>query len=98
MVSKVQIVFKPFGPIRRLLRKSTLELEVPEGCTVKFVIDEVLRIGGEELGRLILHKGELSGNLIVLVNRRDVRTLEDGLDVVMHEGDQVALLPHVQGG
>lgn len=91
-------MFKSFGPIRRLLKQSELELEVPEGCTVRCVIDEVLRIGGEELSNLILHRGELSGNLIVLLNRRDVRTLEAGFDVVVSEGDQVTLLPHVQGG
>ena len=54
-------------------------------------------MGGDELSRLILHDGEISGNLIVMLNKKDVETL-GGIDIVVHDGDEVAILPHVQGG
>ncbi|TFF92181.1 MoaD/ThiS family protein [Candidatus Thorarchaeota archaeon] len=98
MVKNVLISFKAFGPMRRLLQKGMLELKMSEGSTVRDVIDDVLLIGGEELAKLVLHQGEVSGNLIVLLNRRDVRTLENELDTEVTDGDQLTLLPHVQGG
>lgn len=98
MVRNVQVSFKSFGPILRLLQKEILELEVSEGSTVRDVIDEVLLLGGKELRQLVLHQGEVSGNLIVILNRKDVRTLEDELATVVTNGDQVAILPHIQGG
>lgn len=98
MVTNVLVSFKSFGPIRRLLQKEILELEVPEGSTVRDVIDQVIQTTGEGLRELIIHQGEVSGNLIVILNRKDVRTLEDELATLVNDGDQVAILPHVQGG
>jgi molybdopterin converting factor small subunit len=75
-----------------------VELEVPEGTSVQGVIDALIEMKGDSLRRLILDEGELSGNLIVLLNKRDAATLNDGLRTVVSDGDEVALLPHVQGG
>ena len=40
---------------------------------------------------------KISGNLIILLNMRDIDAL-DGQDTLVQEGDEVTLLPHVQGG
>jgi len=32
-----------------------------------------------------------------MLNKKDVETL-GGIDIVVHHGDEVAILPHVQGG
>jgi MoaD family protein len=98
VVRTVLVLFKSFGTIRRVLQKQLLELDMPEGSTVRDVIDEVVSIGGPPLRRIVLHEGEVSGNLIVLLNRRDVRTLDGEFSVQVSEGDMVSLLPHVQGG
>lgn len=94
----LQVAFKSFGPIRRLLHKQVIELDVPEGSNVRQVIDTIVAMKGEDLKRLILDGNEISGNIIVLLNKKDTSTLEDGLHTAVHEGDEVALLPHVQGG
>ena len=89
--------FKSFGPIRRLLEKQLIEVEVPEGATVLEVIQLVAEIGGPALKDLILRKGEIDGNLIVMLNKKDVSTI-GGVGLYVSDGDEIALLPHVQGG
>ena len=74
-----------------------MEIEVPTDSTVRQVVESVVELGGEELKQLIIHNDDVSGNLIVMLNKKDVETL-GGIDIVVHDGDEVAILPHVQGG
>ncbi|MFX1368444.1 MAG: MoaD/ThiS family protein [Promethearchaeota archaeon] len=89
--------FKSFGPFRRALAGKVLEVDVPEGSTVQQVISRVIEIGGPEIERLIMDGGRISGNLIVMLNKKDVNTL-GGIEVPVSENDEIAILPHVQGG
>jgi len=89
--------FKSFGPVRRLLKEKVIDVEVPHDSTVRQVVNRVIEIGGKELKNLIIHDDDISGNLIVMLNKKDVETL-GGIDIVVHDGDEVAILPHVQGG
>lgn len=91
------VSFKSFGPIRRALTNQVLELEVPDDSTVRLVIDRIIEIGGDEVKRLIMEGDRISGNLIVMLNKKDVATL-DGEDTLVQENDEIAVLPHVQGG
>lgn len=93
----MRVLFKSFGPIRRLLGEKVIEVEVPEGSTVRQVVDTVVNQSGEDLARLIKDKDRISGNLIVILNRKDIDTL-GGIDTIVSEGDEIAILPHVQGG
>ncbi len=74
-----------------------IEVEVSEGSTVRQVVDTVVKQSGEDLHKLIMDKDRISGNLIVILNRKDVDTL-GGVDIVVNDGDEIAILPHVQGG
>lgn len=89
--------FKSFGPIRRLLDKQLIEVEVSEGVTVLQVIQTVADLGGPELKDLVLKNGTIDGNLIVMLNKKDVSTI-GGVELTVSSGDEIALLPHVQGG
>ncbi|MHA3964055.1 MAG: MoaD/ThiS family protein [Candidatus Thorarchaeota archaeon SMTZ1-45] len=93
----MKIKFKSFGPVRRLLKEKVIDVEAPSDSSVRQVINIVVELGGEELRKLIMHNDAISGNLIVMLNKRDVETL-GGIDIVVHDGDEVAILPHVQGG
>ncbi len=93
----MRVLFKSFGPIRRLLGKKVIEVEVPEGSTIRHVVDTVVKQSGEDLAKLIMDKDRISGNLIVILNSKDVDTL-GGIDIIVNEGDEIAILPHVQGG
>ena len=89
--------FKSFGPIRRLLEEQMIEVEIPSGSTVLQVVQKVANIGGAELKDLILKNGGIDGNLIVMLNKKDVSTI-GGIKIFVSAGDEIALLPHVQGG
>ena len=91
------IRFKSFGPIRRLLENQLIEVEVPSESTVLQVVQKVAEIGGTELKDLIMQNGKIDGNLIVMLNKKDVSTI-GGVELIVSEGDEIALLPHVQGG
>ncbi|TET07155.1 MAG: MoaD/ThiS family protein [Candidatus Thorarchaeota archaeon] len=93
----MRVLFKSFGPIQRLLGKKIMEVEVPEGSTVRQVVDTVVKQSGEDLAKLIMDQDRINGNLIVILNRKDVDTL-GGIDIIVSEGDEIAILPHVQGG
>jgi molybdopterin converting factor small subunit len=79
------------------LGKKIIEVDVPERSTVRQVIDIVIDQSGEELRKLIMDKDKISGNLIIILNKKDIGTL-GGLDIPVAENDEVAILPHVQGG
>jgi MoaD family protein len=93
----LKVRFKSFGSVRRLLKEKIIDVEVPNDSTVRQVVNRVVELGGEELRKLIMHDNGISGNLIVMLNKKDVETL-GGIDIVVHDGDEVAILPHVQGG
>ena len=93
----MRVLFKSFGQIRKLLGKRVIEVDVPEGSTVRQVVDTVVKQSGEDLNKLIMDKDRISGNLIVILNRKDIDTL-GGIDIIVSEGDEIAILPHVQGG
>ena len=93
----MRVKFKSFGPIRRALDSQVLIVDVPDGSTVRDVIDRVLKIGGPELAQIVLEGDMISGNLIIMLNKKDVATLEGEHTAVAHD-DEIAMLPHVQGG
>jgi molybdopterin converting factor small subunit len=72
-------------------------VDVPDGSTIRDVVNKVLEIGGPELEQLIMEGDRISGNLIIMLNKKDVTTLE-GEDTAVSQDDEIAMLPHVQGG
>jgi len=70
---------------------------VPEGSTVLHVVEQVVQFGGPPLKDLVIENGKIDSNLIIMLNKRDVSTL-GGPDIIVKAGDELALLPHVQGG
>ena len=93
----MQVKFKSFGPIRRALDSEVLFVDVPEGSTVRDVIDRVLEIGGSELKQIVMEGDRISGNLIIMLNKKDVASLKGEATAVAHD-DVITMLPHVQGG
>ena len=79
------------------MKDKVIFIDVPTDSTVRQVVNVIVEKGGEDLRKLIMHENEISGNLIVMLNKKDVETL-GGIDIVVHDGDEVAILPHVQGG
>ncbi len=93
----MRVIFKSFGQLRGILGKQIVEVDLPEGSTVRSVIEKIITLGGPELERYIMDGDRVSGNLILLLNKRDIDTLA-GEDTIVKAGDELAVLPHVQGG
>lgn len=72
-------------------------MEVEEGSTVFQVVRKVIEQWGSEAKQLVLDGEEISGNLIVLLNMKDTDTL-GGVNIPVKDGDEITILPHVQGG
>ncbi len=90
-------MLKCFGPIRRVCGHSEVSLTVESGARVEDVIMRLIDQFGTELSLLLMDEGRISGNFIIMLNKRDVNTIE-GIDTPVKDGDEIAILPHVQGG
>ncbi len=93
----MKVNIKSFGPIRREIGSKTIEVDVPPESSVGSVIREVTEQYGERARRLITNSDGISGNLIILLNRKEIGQL-DGWDTAVSEGDTITILPHIQGG
>ena len=93
----LKVKFKSFGPLRRVIQGKVIEIEIPEESTVRQVIDKILEMYGEDAKRLVLDGNRISGNLILMLNQKDVDTIA-GEETIVKEGDEIVILPHVQGG
>jgi MoaD family protein len=85
-----------FGDLTAILgRKHVVELD--EGSTVGILANRIAeRHGTTRQGYLGRYK--VGGNdLAVLVNGRNIHLL-DGVDTVLHDGDEVVILPPAAGG
>lgn len=80
---RVRVLF--FGVLRELAGKAAEELELPDGATVRAVIEEYAR-------RIPGLKDSLA-SIALAVNQQYA-----GPDVVLQSNDEVALLPPVSGG
>ncbi|MDF1537633.1 MAG: MoaD family protein [Candidatus Thorarchaeota archaeon] len=89
--------FKSFGPLRRLIGEGIIDLEVKEGSTVFQIVSTVIDKWGSDAERLVMDGDDISGNLIVLLNMKDIDTM-GGVNMPVKDGDEIAILPHVQGG
>ena len=90
-------MLKSFGQLRKVLGSQSIEIDMSEQSTIRDVIDRVIAIGGASVKRQVMEGDRISGSLIVLLNKRDIDTLQ-GANTTLKEGDEVAILPHVQGG
>lgn len=77
----MKITVRLFGPLADRARADSIEVEVADGAMVRDAVDEAARTPGlrEPLDRL---------SYVVAVNREHA-----GMDMWLHEGDEVALIP-----
>ncbi len=92
----MNIKVRAFGGFRELLGRE-LSLSLPEGTTVRRLLEE-LGGGAPAFAAEVLDAGgRLRPYVRILRNGRDVRNA-DGLETVMAEGDEIALFPPLAGG
>jgi molybdopterin synthase sulfur carrier subunit len=88
--------------IKSILGRGELELRLPEGSSLDDLLFSLISTYGEELSPHLISadiKGGAQQARItrIMINGRDIEFL-NGLGTVLHEGDEVLILPIVSGG
>ena len=75
-----------------------LNLSVQENATIKEILERLISKFGKDFERKILDSPKALNKYIILgLNGKDIRTLED-LDTIVNHHDEILLLPAIAGG
>ena len=88
----------PFASIRDTIGRK-IEVDFPEGATVKDLLSRLVDRYGEKLKRQFFNPktGKPQPYIKVLLNGRDI-DFPNGIDTKLNDGDVLALFPPVAGG
>jgi len=91
-----EIVLRLFGPLSGLAGEKTVRL-APARRTVAGLLEELVRERPAVSGELLDERGSVSYRFTVVVNR-EIIDRSRWEDVILSEGDEVALMSIVAGG
>jgi len=93
----MKVRVRAFATLHDLIGGSMV-LELPEGSTIRSLLDELVKRFGKAFREAVLNEdGKPIKFVKILVNGRDIDFLS-GLDTVLRDGDEVFLFPPVGGG
>ncbi|MHA1238981.1 MAG: ubiquitin-like small modifier protein 1 [Candidatus Odinarchaeia archaeon] len=95
MEKKVKV--KLFALLREIIGKKEVDLKFDEEVNVKKAINTLVEKYKELKFKIIDSDGKLRNRIQVLVNGRNIVSLE-GLSTKLKDGDTLAILPAVGGG
>ena len=87
-----------YASLRQAVGQKSIEISISNGVTVRELVSEIIKRIPSLERELIDDHGELFEHIHVVVNGRDVRHLEGGLDRELLPDDQVSVFPAVSGG
>ncbi|MBI4363136.1 MAG: MoaD/ThiS family protein [Euryarchaeota archaeon] len=93
----MKVTLKAFANLGEALGRPEVEMDIPEGATLRALLEEAIRRHPGLRGMLFDEKGELRPAINVMLNGDQVEYGE-GLDTPLSEGDEVAIFPPVAGG
>jgi molybdopterin synthase sulfur carrier subunit len=95
----VNIRVRTILAFKDILGSRELEMDMPEGTTVNDLLRELMRRYGEKLTKALwdVHSNAPARYVRVMVNGQDIYFI-DNLATVLHEGDELLLVPPVGGG
>lgn len=87
------------GRLRVKLNRREEDVEVPEGATLRKLLDRIAETHGHVFKEEVFDAGmeDLKDNWVAMVNGVLSRRL-DGLETRLGDGDSVALVPFMSGG
>lgn len=87
---------RAFASFRDILGKD-LEVNLKEGSTVKDLLDDLISSRQQLRSAIFDESGKVRDYVILMKNRKNIDYLS-GLDTVLVDGDELAILPPVAGG
>ena len=87
-----------FASLRQVVGQNTVEIPPVEGSTVLQLIQEVVRLYPDLERELLDEHGNLYEHVHIVINGRDIRHLEGGMDWVVSPEDRVSMFPAIGGG
>ena len=92
------LTLKFIGALRQISGKPQAKIDFQEGLTLKILVAKV-SVEMPQLGKIFSDQqlGDARSNALVLVNGREISVL-DGLETVLHDGDEIVFIPVVHGG
>ena len=90
--------FNLYATFRLLAGIKTLQLDLPEGTTVRQAVDAVVETRPELRPHWLDAAGDIHAHVHIFVNGHDVQTLEGGKDRPLKPDDVLDFFPPVAGG
>jgi len=87
-----------YATLRQLAGARTLTFDLPDGVTVRELVDRVVERFPAMREELFDENGELFGHVHVFINGKDAPHLDRALETPLSETDRVDLFPAVGGG
>lgn len=87
-----------YATLRQVVGEKTVDFDLENGCTVRQLVDEMIRSFPALRRELLDERGELYRHVHVFVNGRDASFLENGMDTILSPEDTVGVFPAVGGG
>ena len=92
------LTLKFIGELRQISGKTQAKIDYQKGLTIKVIVAN-FSVEMPQLGKVFCDQqlGDARFNALVLVNGREISVL-DGLETVLHDGDEIVFIPVVHGG
>lgn len=87
-----------FAGLRQIVGQKTVDIPVSEGATARQLVKEVVHCYPPMEQELIDEHGDLYGHVHVVINGRDIRYLDGGMERVISTDDRVSIFPAIGGG
>jgi molybdopterin synthase sulfur carrier subunit len=87
-----------YATLRLVVGKKSVDVSLPEGATVRDLLDAVVRRFPPLADKLLNEAGRLSGQVNVFIDGRGAPYLDHGLDTVLRADQKVDIFPAVAGG
>jgi MoaD family protein len=87
-----------YATLRLVVGRKTVDVSLPEGATLRDLLDAVVRRFPALAEKLLTQAGQLSRQVNVFIDGRGAPYLHDGLDTVLRADQKVDIFPAIAGG
>jgi len=85
--------------LKRIIGQREIEVSLPQGSTLEALLSRMADTYGEKIASYLFHPGSASPHphVRLMINGQDIGFL-DGMETVLHDGDEIIMIALVGGG